>query len=61
MVAEELDETLVPITDEPARHSLYDAIVNHVRNEPPAPKLNSRPCRPSRWSGPQAPSAKRAA
>ena len=37
MVAEELDETMVPITDEPARHSLYDAIVKRVRSVPPAP------------------------
>jgi hypothetical protein len=37
MVAEEFDETLVPITEETARHSLYDAIVDHVRRVPPAP------------------------
>jgi len=36
MVAEELDETLLPMTDESTRRSLYDAIVNRVRSVPSA-------------------------
>jgi VIT1/CCC1 family predicted Fe2+/Mn2+ transporter len=37
MVADELDETLLPMADEPARRSLYDAIVDRVRRTPAAP------------------------
>jgi hypothetical protein len=37
MVAQELDETLLPIADEPARRSLYDSIVERVRRVPAAP------------------------
>ena len=37
MVAEELDETLVPVTDEPMRLRLYQSVVEHVRNTPPEP------------------------
>jgi VIT1/CCC1 family predicted Fe2+/Mn2+ transporter len=36
MVAAELDETLLPMADEPARRSLYDAIVDRVRSTPAA-------------------------
>ncbi len=35
-VADELDETLEPVADEPARQSLYAAIVARVRSEAPA-------------------------
>ena len=34
LVAMELDETLEPMTDEPARRNLYDAIVERVRRVP---------------------------
>ena len=37
MVADELDETLLPMADEQARRSLYDAIVDRVRRTPAAP------------------------
>jgi len=37
MVADEFDETLTPVTDEPARHRLYQSIVEHVRNAPASP------------------------
>jgi VIT1/CCC1 family predicted Fe2+/Mn2+ transporter len=32
MVADEFDETLVPVVDEPARQRLYQSIVEHVRS-----------------------------
>jgi hypothetical protein len=37
MVADELDETLLPMTDASARRNLYDAIVDRVRSTPSAP------------------------
>jgi len=37
MVADELDETLVPMADESARRSLYSSIVDRVRSTPIAP------------------------
>ncbi len=37
MVADELDETLVPMADESARRSFYDSIVDRVRSTPIAP------------------------
>ncbi len=37
MVADELDETLVPMADASARRNLYDAIVDRVRGTPIAP------------------------
>ncbi|MDH5273526.1 MAG: VIT1/CCC1 transporter family protein [Gammaproteobacteria bacterium] len=37
MVADELDETLVPVTDEAMRQRLYQSIVEHVRTTPPDP------------------------
>ena len=37
MVANELDETLLPMADESARRNLYDAIVDRVRGTPVAP------------------------
>lgn len=42
MVAEELDEVLEPMTDEPARRSLYDSIVERVRRVPAAPNPVTR-------------------
>ena len=42
MVAEELDEILEPMTDEPARRSLYDSIVERVRRVPAAPNPVTR-------------------
>lgn len=42
MVAAELDETLEPMTDEPARRNLYDAIVERVRRVPAAPNPVTR-------------------
>src|SRR5512139_2083949 len=42
MVAAELDETLEPMTDEPARRNLYDAIVERVRRVPAAPNSVTR-------------------
>ena len=42
MVAGELDEILEPMTDEPARRSLYDAIVERVRRVPAAPNPVTR-------------------
>jgi hypothetical protein len=37
MVADELDPTLLPMTDDSTRRSLYDSIVDRVRRSPPAP------------------------
>lgn len=37
MVADELDATLLPMTDESARLGLYDSIVERVRRSPAAP------------------------
>jgi hypothetical protein len=37
MVEDELDATLLPMTDESVRGSLYDSIVERVRRSPPAP------------------------
>jgi hypothetical protein len=37
MVADELDSTLLPMTDDSARRSLYDSIVDRVRRSPAAP------------------------
>ena len=42
MVAGELDELLEPMTDEPARRSLYDSIVERVRRVPAAPNPVTR-------------------
>lgn len=42
LVAAELDETLEPMTDEPARRNLYDAIVERVRRVPAAPNPVTR-------------------
>src|SRR5512135_2215114 len=42
LVAAELDETLEPMTDEPARRNLYDAIVDRVRRVPAAPNPVTR-------------------
>ena len=42
LVAAELDELLVPITDEPQRESLYAAIVQRVKTEPIAPQPVTR-------------------
>jgi len=36
MVADEFDETLVPVTDEPVRQRLYQSIVERVRSAPAA-------------------------
>jgi VIT1/CCC1 family predicted Fe2+/Mn2+ transporter len=41
-VADELDETLGPMADEPARRSFYDAVVQRVRGDPPAPNAVSK-------------------
>jgi hypothetical protein len=37
MVADEFDDSLVPVTDEPVRQHLYQAIVDHVRSAPSTP------------------------
>jgi hypothetical protein len=37
MVAAEFDDMLVPVADEPARQSLYQSIVEHVRSTPATP------------------------
>jgi hypothetical protein len=37
MVADELDATLLPMTDDATRRGLYDSIVERVRRSPPAP------------------------
>ena len=37
MVAAELDESLAPLADEPARRGFYDSIVQRVRSDPPVP------------------------
>ena len=37
MVADEFDESLVPVTDEPVRQRLYQSIVEHVRSTPATP------------------------
>ena len=37
MVADELDETLVAVTNGPTREQLYQSIVEHVRGAPVAP------------------------
>jgi hypothetical protein len=37
MVADELDATLLPMTDDASRRSLYDSIVDRIRRSPPAP------------------------
>jgi len=37
IVAAELDETLVPVTDEPMRLRLYQSVVEHVRGAPASP------------------------
>jgi hypothetical protein len=42
LVAAELDETLEPMTDEPARRTLYDAVVERVRRVPAAPNPVTR-------------------
>jgi VIT1/CCC1 family predicted Fe2+/Mn2+ transporter len=42
MVAGELDEILEPMTDEPARRSLYDSIIARVRRVPAAPNPVTR-------------------
>jgi hypothetical protein len=42
LVAAELDETLGPMTDEPVRRNLYDAILEHVRRVPAAPNPVTR-------------------
>jgi hypothetical protein len=41
-IADELDETLVPIADEPARQRLYRSILERVRSTPPAPNHVTR-------------------
>jgi len=42
LVAAELDETLGPMTDEPVRRKLYDAILERVRRVPAAPNPVTR-------------------
>lgn len=42
LVATELDETLEPMTDEPARRKLYDSIVERVRRVPASSNRVSR-------------------
>jgi len=42
LVAAELDETLGPLTDEPVRRNLYDAILERVRRVPAAPNPVTR-------------------
>ena len=42
MVADEFDETLVPVTDEPVRQRLYQSIVENVRSAPATPNRVSR-------------------
>ena len=42
MVADELDETLVPMADESARRNLYGSIVDRVRSAPIAPNTVRR-------------------
>jgi hypothetical protein len=42
MVADELDETLLPMADASARRNLYDAVVDRVRSTPIAPNLVRR-------------------
>jgi hypothetical protein len=42
LVAAELDETLEPMTDEHARRTLYDAVVERVRRVPAAPNPVTR-------------------
>src|SRR5512138_2005569 len=42
LVAEELDETLEPMTDEPTRRTLYDSIIERVRSVPAAPNPVTR-------------------
>ncbi len=37
LVADELDATLVPVTDDAMRKRLYQSIVEHVRSTPPSP------------------------
>jgi hypothetical protein len=37
MVADELDTTLLPMTDDASRRSLYDSIVDRIRRSPPEP------------------------
>ena len=37
MVADEFDESLVPVTDEPVRQRLYQSIVEKVRSDPATP------------------------
>jgi VIT1/CCC1 family predicted Fe2+/Mn2+ transporter len=37
MVADEFDESLAPVTDEPVRQRLYQSIVEHVRSTPVMP------------------------
>jgi hypothetical protein len=37
MVADELDESLAALTDEPTRERLYQSVVEHVRSTPAAP------------------------
>ncbi len=36
-IADEFDDALVPVADEPARQQLYSAILERVRGTPPAP------------------------
>jgi VIT1/CCC1 family predicted Fe2+/Mn2+ transporter len=36
-IADEFDESLVPVADEPARQQLYSAILERARGTPPAP------------------------
>jgi hypothetical protein len=42
LVAGEFDSALLPMTDEPARRDLYDAIVHRVRSTPAAPNPVTR-------------------
>ena len=42
VVAAELDESLEPMADEPARRSFYDAVVRRVRGGPPTPNAVRR-------------------
>lgn len=42
MVADEYDEALVPVTDEPVRQRLYQSIVENVRSAPATPNRVSR-------------------